>query len=194
MNPEALWRAALHDLNNAFGGLRGILDLNPDPTRPLRERDRQRMESVVAEGLHLVALARTLLLHREGEDQPLEGGAFQAALEARLAPLVSLHRCPVTVRVEGGTWPHPGLMTFCASVTRQLLPLVAPGPLFLDLTAGPEGRELRWSPVDGIPDSLLPGEDRHRDLPAHQAVAYLASQEARLDHDRGALRVRFPAR
>lgn len=194
MNPEALWRATLHDLNNAFGGLRGILDLNPDPMRPLRERDRQRLEAVVAEGLHLVALARGMVLGRVDGDQPLEAKAFQEALEARLAPMISLHRCPVTLAIKGGPWPHPGLVTFCASVSRQLLPMVAPGPLFLDL----EGREdvlvLTWSPVEAIPESLLPGEDRHRDLPAHHALAYLEARSGALELAQGGLRVTLPRR
>lgn len=194
MNPEALWRAALHDLNNAFGGLRGILDLNPDPTKPFRERDRQRLEAVVAEGLHLVALARTLVLEREDADEGLAAEPFQAALERRLAPMIALHRCPVTLAIQGGPWPHPGLVTFCASVSRQLLPMVAPGPLFLDLEGREEALVLTWSPVEAIPESLLPGEDRHRDLPAHHALAYLEARAGALELAQGGLRVTLPRR
>lgn len=192
MNPEPLWRAALHDLNNAFGGLRGILDLNPDPARPLRERDRQRMEAVVSEGLHLVALSRALLLGRESEDHPVDAETFRTALEARLAPMISLHRCPVTLNIQGSPWPQPSLITFCASVCRQLLPLVAPGPLFLDLAATDEAWTLTWSPVEVLPESLQPGEDRHRDLPAHHARIFLEARRGALELRQGGLCATLP--
>ncbi|HJV23210.1 MAG TPA: hypothetical protein VJ570_10955 [Holophagaceae bacterium] len=187
MNQEQLWRAALHDLNNAFGGLRGILDLNPDPAKPLKERDRQRMEAVVSEGLHLVATARGLVLGLNPEVQPLEAGAFREALETRLAPMSSLHRCPVQLDIEGEGWPAPTFVGFAAAVCRQLMPLVAPDPLQLTARSTPEAWILRWGPLDAIPESLLEGEDRHRDLAAHLALSVLAARRGCFTLEEGAL-------
>ena len=180
MNQELLWRAALHDLNNAFGGMRGILDLNPDPTKPLKERDRQRLEAVVSEGLHLVATARALILGAAQDEQPAAAGTFREALEARLAPMSSLHRCPVNVSVEGGGWPVPTCVGLAAAICRQLMPLVAPDSLRLEASATPDAWTLRWSPLDGVPESLLEGDARHRDLAAHQALVILSTRGGRL--------------
>lgn len=180
MNQELLWRAALHDLNNAFGGMRGILDLNPDPTKPLKERDRQRLEAVVSEGLHLVATARGLILGTAQEEQPADADTLREALEARLAPMSSLHRCPVNLSVEGGGWPVPTCVGLAAAICRQLMPLVAPDSLRLVASATPEAWMLRWTPMEGIPESLLEGDGRHRDLAAHQALAILKARGGRL--------------
>lgn len=192
MNQERLWRAALHDLNNAFGGLRGILDLNPDPTKPLKERDRQRMEAVVTEGLHLVATARGLLLGTPTEDALVSAEAFRESLQARLASLSSLHRCPVQVRVEGEGWPAPGFVGLAAAVCRQLMPLVAPDSLHLDARATGEGWSLTWSPMDALPESLQPGEDRHRDLAAHLALSVMEGRGGRFEVRGGTLVATFP--
>ncbi len=192
MNQELLWRAALHDLNNAFGGLRGILDLNPDPTKPLKERDRQRLEAVVSEGLHLVATARGLILGSNSGEQALGAGAFREALEARLAPMSSLHRCPVQLRVAGDGWPTPTFTGFAAAVCRQLMPLVAPDSLHLECSATPEAWTLKWSPLEGLPESLLEGEGRHRDLAAHMALSVLAERDGALAMVGGALVATFP--
>ena len=192
MNQELLWRAALHDLNNAFGGLRGILDLNPDPTKPLKERDRQRLEAVVSEGLHLVGIARGLILGLNQGEQPQSAGAFQEALEARLAPMSSLHRCPVQLRVAGDGWPTPSFIAFVAAVCRQLMPLVAPDALHLECVATPEAWILKWSPLEGLPESLLEGEGRHRDLAAHLALSVLSERNGALSLEGRALVATLP--
>ncbi len=192
MNQDRLWRAALHDLNNAFGGLRGILDLNPDPTQPFKQRDRERLEAVVTEGLHLVAMARGLILGLNQAEAPAPAESFREALETRLASMSSLHRCPVQIRVRGGEWPVPALVGLVAAVCRQLMPLVAPDPLNLEAIATSESWTLRWSPMEGIPESLLEGEGRHRDLAAHQALATLAARGGVLSLEGDVLVATFP--
>jgi hypothetical protein len=104
----------------------------------------------------------------------------------------SLHRCPVQLKVEGGGWPVPTCVGLAAAICRQLMPLVAPDSLHLEATATPEAWILRWSPLEAIPESLLEGEGRHRDLAAHQALATLKARGGVLSLAGGALVVTLP--
>jgi hypothetical protein len=184
LDPEQLWRSALHDVNNAFGGLLGILELNPDPAKPLAPRDRQRLEAVAREGLALVVLARALALDRLPESELTDGEAWRSALNVRLASLSTLHRCPVILSYRGDAaddrWPGGLLQQWVASVSKQLFPLVAPGPLGLVLEADARQWRVRWVPSPGLPQSLQPGTDRPRDLAAHFALALAERMGIRL--------------
>lgn len=185
LDPERLWRSTLHDVNNAFGGLLGILELNPDPTKPLVSRDRQRLEAVAREGLALVVLARALALDRLPESELTAGETWRMALNARLASLSTLHRCPVIVSYRGTAaddrWPGGLLQHWVASVSKQLFPLVAPGPMGLVMEADARQWRVRWTPAPGLPQSLQPGEDRPRDLAAHFALALAARFGIRME-------------
>ena len=58
---ELLLRSALHDMANVLAGVRGIVDLN-QPGQPLSQRDRDRLEAVIEEGVCTLNRCRHLTL------------------------------------------------------------------------------------------------------------------------------------
>ncbi len=198
LDEERLWRSTLHDMNNAFGGLLGILELNPDPAKPLPARDRQRMEAVAREGLALVTLARSLALERLPESEPMDGEAWRMGLNTRLASLSTLHRCPVILSYRGEAsmdrWPGALLQHYVACVSKQLFPLIAPGPMGLVMEADDAAWRIRWVPAPGLPQSLQPGEDRPRDLAAHFVLGLNARLGISLESDGDGLLAVIPRR
>jgi len=160
---EELWRAALHDFNNVFAGLQAALDLR-GPGAPLTERDHQRLKASLSEGIELVAFCRALALER-WPDQSLEPGPiWRQALDQRLMPFIELFRCPITQAYSGephyDQWPGPLLQSWILAFTRQLLPLIAPGPLTIESYSDAFEWRLCWRPVPFLPKSLssAPGD------------------------------------
>lgn len=195
MSPQAdsvrLWRAALHDMNNALGGILGILELNPDPAKALPLRDRQRMEAVAREGLATVALAQALVLDRLPDSDSTEGEAWREGLNARLANLSTLHRCPVILTYRGNPehdrWPGTLFQHWVAAVSRQVFPLVAPGPLGMVFEADDTRWRVRWTPCPGLPQTLRAEEDRPRELAAHFALALAERLGVRFEEEASGL-------
>lgn len=196
LDMDRLWRSTLHDVNNAFGGVLGILELNADPSKPFSQRDRQRMEAVAREGLALVTLARALALDRLPESELTDGEAWRSALNTRLAPLSTLHRCPVILSYRGDAaddqWAGGLLQNYAACVSKQLFPLITPGPLGLVFEADPLHWRIRWVPAPGLPQSLQRGEERPRDLAAHFVLALNDRLDITLEMEEGGLLAVIP--
>jgi hypothetical protein len=171
VDPEELWRAALHDFNNLLAGVQGVLDLS-DPRLPLDGRNRLRLEATLEDGKTLIAMARALALGRHPDPGLLSWFDWQAGLNARLEPLAALFRCPiglVDMGADGVSWPSPLLQDWAAAFTRQILPWVAPGPLRLEAKAAKDAWYLTWVGDAPLPVALrseLP-LDAPKSLPAY---------------------------
>jgi hypothetical protein len=171
VDPEELWRAALHDFNNLLAGVQGVLDLS-DPRLPLDGRNRLRLEATLEDGKTLIAMARALALGRHPDPGLLTWFDWKAGLNARLEPLAALFRCPielVDMGADGVSWPSPLLQEWAAAFTRQILPWVAPGPLRLEAKAAKDAWYLTWVGDAPLPVALrseLP-LDAPKSLPAY---------------------------
>jgi signal transduction histidine kinase len=170
MNSEELWRAALHDFNNLLAGLQGVLDLS-DPGLPFDARNRMRLESTLEDGKTLITMARALALGRHPDAGMASWAEWKSGVEERLEPLVALYRCPVDLvdlGAEGFSWPAPLLQDWVATLTRQILPWAAPGPLRLEATAAPEAWILTWVGDAPLPTALQPEPpvDAPKNLPS----------------------------
>jgi hypothetical protein len=175
VDPEELWRAALHDFNNMLAGLQGVLDLS-DPRLPLDGRNRLRLESSIEDGKALIAMARALALGRHPDPGMVPWFDWQAGLHARLEPLAILFRCPidlVDMGADGVSWPTPLLQDWAAAFTRQILPWVAPGPLRLEARATAEAWCLTWVGDAPLPVALRP--ELPSDAPKSLAAYWLRS-------------------
>ena len=171
MDPEELWRAALHDFNNLLAGVQGVLDLS-DPRLPLDGRNRLRLEATLEDGKTLIAMARALALGRHPDPGLLSWFDWKAGLNARLEQLAALFRCPIELAdmgADGVSWPSPLFQDWAAAFTRQILPWVAPGPLRLEAKAAKDAWYLTWVGDAPLPVALrseLP-LDAPKSLPAY---------------------------
>lgn len=158
MDPEELWRAALHDFNNMLAGIQGVLDLS-DPSLPLNARNRMRLETALEDGKTLIVMARALALDRHPDPFLVPWFDWKAGLDARLESFATLFRCPidlVDMGADGVSWPTPLFQDWAAAFTRQILPWVAPGPLRLEAKAATDAWYLTWVSDAPLPVALRP--------------------------------------
>jgi len=180
VDPEELWRAALHDFNNLLAGIQGVLDLS-DPRLPLDARNRLRLEATLEDGKALIAMARALALGRYPDTGLTSWFDWQAGLNARLEPLAALFRCPIEVvdmGANGASWPSPQLQDWAAAFTRQILPWIAPGTLRLEAKAATDAWYLTWVGDAPLPVALRP--ELPPDAPKSLAAFWLRSTGERL--------------
>jgi hypothetical protein len=193
---ELLLRSALHDMANVLAGVRGIVDLN-SPGQPLSQRDRDRLEAVVEEGITTLDRCRQLALETLPGRDLESGAAWRACLQEELAPLTSLFRCRFELIHEGDPrwdrWPGPLLRGYVRAVSRMVLPYVKGGLLTIHFSAGPENWQVRWTPATLLPDSLAPGQpDRPRDICGRWALAAATALAATLTLEDATLEARLP--
>jgi hypothetical protein len=168
MDSEDLWRAVLHDFNNLVTGLQGVIDLG-DPDLPFDPHNHARLETILADGKTLIAMARAMALGRLPLSEPVSWADWEAGVRARLDATGSLFRCPVEL-VDAGAgqspWSAPLLQDWVVTFTRQILPWAAPGPLRLEAEADPEAWVLRWITDAPLPAALEaePASDAPRNL------------------------------
>ena len=89
---EILIRSTLHDLANVLAGVRGILDLN-QPGQPLAQRDRDRLDAVVEEGVATLDRCRHLALATLPRRAWRPGRPGGTRLLEDLEPMAILFRC-----------------------------------------------------------------------------------------------------
>ena len=175
---EFLIRSTLHDLANVLGGIRGILDLN-DPGQPLSTRDRDRLEAVLEEGLTTLERSRNLAMDLVPDPILESGGPWRDQLLEQLQPMGVIFRSAFELSFESPSawdqWPGEGLRSYVRAVTRQVLPYVRTGRLFIHFGATREAWTVRWTGVATIPENLLPAPpDRPLDI-ASRWAAHMAS-------------------
>lgn len=193
---EALIRSTLHDLANAFAGLRGILELS-DPEQPLGARNRARMDAVLTESLAVLARSRHLAMGTL-PDGPLEAGeAWRLDLKEELHPMEVLFRTRISLAYEGDPafdrWGGELLRGYTAALTRQVVPYAHDGTLGILFAADAREWRIRWSPAAAVPESLRPELDaRPRDISARWALRVGGSLGACLSLDAGSLLARIP--
>jgi hypothetical protein len=192
---EALFRAALHDLANVLGGVRGIVDLNP-PGQPISARDHDRLVAVMDEGITTLERCRHLVLATLPEAGLESGPAWRAALAEELGPIGVLFRCRFELGYQGDPrwdrWPGRLLRGYVRAVTRQAVALARPQSMAITGGADADGWWLRWDPVPALPESLASGpEDRPLDVAARWAAGVGGILGARMALEGGALLVRL---
>lgn len=196
MDQEELWRATLHDFNNLLTGLQGVLDLG-DPALPFDPDHHARLEMLLEDGKVLIAMARALALGRLPYSEPIPWADWEAGLRARLDVAGSLFRCPVELVDAGAgqaSWPAPLLQDWAVAFTRQILPWAAPGPLRLEVEAGPGAWILRWITDAPLPSALeaeLPA-DASRSLAGLWLRGTAGPMNLTVEPSAGCLRVSMP--
>ena len=182
---ELLIRSALHDMGNVLSGIRGILDLS-DPSKPLNDRDRHRLEAVLREGMTLVERTRHLAMGTGPQGLAESPEAWRAALVQQLDPLCILFRAPVEVRCElppAFPLPGPALRDLVHGMARLLLPYAGEGGLRVTCRLDAGTWRLDFAPAEGIPDCLLPSTSAARkDIVARWVLFLVESLKLRLDH------------
>jgi hypothetical protein len=193
---EILMRSTLHDMANILGGIRGILDLTP-AEQPVSQRDRQRLDAVLEEGIATLERCRHLALETL-PDGPLEPGPeWRAQLLAELAPMGTLFRSRFELDFTGAPewdqWPGGLLRSYIRAVTRQVLPFARGGTLCLRCDAGADGWRLRWSPAPSLPESLSGCPDGPQlDICSRWALLVGSALGATLGWEAGAVHGRVP--
>lgn len=163
-------RSAIHDMANTLSGIRGILELS-DPSVPLSQRDRLRLEAILNEGMGMLERGRHLALDTL-PDSLLESGVdWRRRLEIMLQPLSVIFRCSFELHFEGNPehdhWPGDLLLGYVLSLTRQVLPYMKGSVLRLHCTADPKQLGLQWKPISAFPESLQAGKgSRPQDISA----------------------------
>lgn len=193
---QLLIRSALHDLANVLAGVRGILDIS-DPERPLSQRDRDRLDAVLEEGMATLDRSRNLALGTLPDSGLEPGEAWRQQLLEQLAPMGVLYKCAITVAFADGAgeqlWPGELLRGYVRALTRLALPYVHDGRLQICCAAGPQGWSLAWSPVALFPESLAQGgEGRHQDISTRWALKTGQAQAAVCSWGDGVLRAAIP--
>jgi hypothetical protein len=193
---ELLMRSTLHDMGNILAGVKGILDLN-DPDQPISQRDRQRLEAVIDEGVATLDRARHLTMATLPEGALEAGPAWRDQLLEDLGPMATLFRSRYEISFEGAPewdqWPGHRLRSYVRAVTRQVIPQAKGGVMSLGCVAGPDEWLLRWSPVPFLPESLAQGpEDGPADTCVRWAARVGSALGASLGLEGGALLARIP--
>lgn len=180
---EALIRATIHDLANCLSGAQGILDLS-DPAQPLSPLERGRLESVLSDGMTILARSRHLALASLPEGGTETPAEWRAHLQRQLSPLSSIFRCSFELVPEaespGERWPGELLRDYTHAITRVLLPYVQGGSMTLRLRADAQGWHIAWSPVATLAESLNPAATRPRDVTSRWALQLGESLGAKL--------------
>jgi hypothetical protein len=122
---EQLMRSTLHDMANVLAGVKGILDLNR-AGQPIGDRDRQRLEAVIEEGITTLDRCRHLSMATL-PDGPLEpGSAWRAQLLEELEPMGTLFRSRFELAFDGAPewdqWSGQLLRGYVRALTRQVMP------------------------------------------------------------------------
>ena len=193
---ELLIRSTLHDLANVLAGVRGILDLNL-PDQPFSQRDRERLEAVLEEGVTTLNRCRQLAVTGLPDGLPEPGPVWRELLQEALQPMGTLFRCRFELSSEGtpewDQWPGELLRGYVQAMTRQVLPYARTATLAIHFSADPEGWRVRWSPAPRLPESLAADPERMAmDICSRWAQQAGASLEAGLSCGDGALLARIP--
>ncbi len=188
---EDLIRAALHDLANVLSGVQGILDLS-DPSRPLTQRDRDRLAAVLREGQTTLQRTRGLATGGVPGGGRESGPDWKAQLEEQLAPLAVLFRTRVEVDCPAADLPGPPLRALLHALARLLLPYAAEQGLRISAQSGADGWEVRLAPVAALPEALDPGFAGPRDIAARWTQRLGEALQARFEVVGGALRLAGP--
>jgi hypothetical protein len=193
---EYLMRSTLHDLANVLAGVRGIIDLNP-PGQPISQRDRDRLEAVIEEGISTLNRCRHLTLETLPEADPEPGPVWREQLLEELQPIGILFRCRFELSFEGAPdwdqWPGALLRGYARAVTRQALPYAKTDVMNIHGSAGPDGWQLRWTPAPTLPDTLTPGPaDKPLDICSRWAIRAGLALGASLACGDGSLVARIP--
>ena len=193
---EFLIRSTLHDLANILGGIRGIIDLN-DPGQPLSTRDRDRLEAVLEEGMVTLERARNLAMDLVPAPVLERGGPWRDQLLEQLQPMGVIFRTAFELSLDSepawDQWPGESLRSYVRAVTRQVLPYVRTGRLFIQFSATRDAWTMRWSGVTAIPENLLPAPpDRPLDLASRWATHLASTLAISLSLEEGALVAKMP--
>ena len=182
---ELLIRSALHDMGNVLSGIRGILDLS-DPSKPLNDRDRQRLEAVLREGMTLVERTRHLAMGTGPQGMVESPAAWRSAMVEQLEPLCTLFRAPVEVRCDlppGFPLPGPALRDLVHGMARLLLPYAGEGGLKVLCRQDAGAWRLDFAPAEAVPDCLLASAAAARqDIVARWVLFLVESLGLKLDH------------
>ena len=189
-------RSTLHDLTNVLAGVKGILDLN-QPGQPLSQRDRDRLEAVVQEGVTTLERCRNLALATLPDRFMEPGPAWRQRLLDVLGPVGTLFRCQFQVVFEGSPewdqWPGDLLRGYAQAVTRQVMPYARTTVLTITCRAARDHWLLSWRPAAALPDSLGPeAADRTGDICSSWALRAGCGLGAALSWSDGALLARVP--
>jgi len=189
-------RSTLHDMANVLAGVKGILDLN-QAGQPIRERDRQRLEAVIEEGVTTLDRCRHLSMATL-PDGPLEPGtAWRARLLEELEPMGTLFRSRFELAFEGAPewdqWSGQLLRGYVRALTRQVLHYAKGSTMTIRFSVDSDAWMLRWSPAPVLPESLANGAaNRPVDICSHWAIQVGAALGATLACEAGAMFVRIP--
>lgn len=193
---EQLMRSTLHDMANVLAGVKGILDLNA-AGQPISQRDRQRLEAVVEEGITTLDRCRHLSMATLPEG-PLEPGtAWRAKLLEELGPLGTLFRSRFELSFDGAPewdqWSGQLLRGYVRALTRQVLPFAKGSTMTIRFSVSPDVWMLRWSPAPTLPESLTTSPaNRPVDICSRWAIQVGAALGATLACEAGSMFARIP--
>jgi hypothetical protein len=183
---ELLIRSALHDMGNILSGIRGILDLS-DPSKPLNDRDRRRLEAVLQEGMSLVDRTRHLSLGTGPQGLAESPEAWRTALLEQLEPLSTLFRAPIEVRWElppAFALPGPALRELVHGMARLLLPYAGEAGLRVTCRQDSGTWRLDFEPAEAVPDCLLPtSASGRKDIATRWVLFLLEALHLKLVHE-----------
>lgn len=193
---ELLLRSTLHDLANVLAGVQGILDLNP-PEQPVNQRDRDRLEAVITEGVTALGRSRHLAMATLPDAFPEPGVVWRDLLLEALRPMGLLFRCRLEVIYDGAPewdqWPGELLRSYVHAMTRQALPYARSSAVDIRCGAGPDHWLVRWSPAASLPESLLANpEQTPMDLGCRWALRAGGVLGATVTCTGGVLQARIP--
>lgn len=193
---EVLIRSAIHDMANVLAGVRGIIDLNL-PDQPINQRDRDRLEAVIDEGITTLDRCRHLTMETLPENVMEPGAYWRDLLLEELKPMGVLFRCGFELVFEGepewDQWPGKLLRGYARAITRQTLPYAKTSTLSIQFSATAEEWRMRWRPAASLPESIQPGpEERPMDICSRWAVRLGAVLDASLSCEAGSLLARIP--
>ena len=189
-------RSTLHDMANVLAGIKGIVDLNL-PGQPISQRDRQRLEAVIDEGIATLDRCRHLTMATLPDDTLEPGGAWREQVLEELEPMATLFRSRFELVFEGvpewDQWPGKLLRGYVRAVTRQVVPFAKGSVMSIRCNAGPDGWGFQWTPAPALPESLGPGaEDRPMDICSRWAARAGSALDAALFCEAGTLSARIP--
>lgn len=196
---QAVVGAAIHDLSNSFAGIQGILDLS-DPAQPLSKIQRQRLDSLLADGFLLLQRTRHLALGTRPEANPESGTAWREAFQTETRAMAAAFRCDIGIRHQGDPaddqWPGELARGWALAVTRQVLPFFRPTQDFpgLQIETEADARQWRlaWQPVHDLPLCLKAGSDPPRDISAYWAMEISRALRVEVTFDQGRILARLP--
>jgi len=188
-------RSTLHDMANILAGVQGIVELSAQD-RPLSQRDRDRLEAVVGEGLATLSRARHLAMGTLPDPLVEEGSDWRAQLADELTPLGILFKCRFDIIYEGGPGPDvwgAHLRGYLRAAARHVLPYVHGGTLAIHCASGAEAWSIHLRPITILPEALLAlPEDKPGDICCRWAHHLGNHLGLTLSCEDGALMLRIP--